>query len=338
MRGRFPAIRRNKCSGSSPGGRPSLAPRSCRALLCRRFAAAGIARSTFCGPLGCGTDSPRPCKPTGARQLPAVTATLDSLLAGGYAVLCLSRIRRFGGSNLLKERGQALGVVYGLSKTCRLVSTSKPVNFLLECRFLNGRYEIKRCLRRRLAPAAPRHAADHPVIPKCGGFARGTLRMRPQTTVTQTADQPPEIQQRDQDCGERDEPAQPAHREIGEVPLRAPCRPQQGAMLPPHPPASLVKETPAAVSGILPQSTLVAGIVVDNPFAPKGRGRIHIELHARPTGPCRQVSRRSRIEADPTGTAEVSLNPRMGVTGAHHILAGEVVEFTPVKPRHNSRW
>ena len=80
-------------------------------------------------------------------------------------------------------------------------------------------------------------------------------------------------------------------------------------MLPPHPPASLVKETPAAVCCILPQSALVASVVVDNPFAPKGCGRIHIELHPRPTGPRWQVSRGSRIKTDPTGTGEVSLNP-----------------------------
>src|SRR6266446_3319202 len=133
--------------------------------------------------------------------------------------------------------------------------------------------------------------------------------MRPQTTVTETADQPLEVQQRDQDCRERDETAQPAHRKIGKAPLRAPCQPQQGAMLPPHPPASLVKETPAAVSCILPQSALVARVVVDNPFAPKGCGCIHIKLHPRPTCPLRQVSRWSRIEADPTGAGEVSLNP-----------------------------
>src|ERR1700687_908484 len=190
-------------------------------------------------------------------------------LAGGYSVLCLFRILRFGDSDVLEKLGQALGVVYRLSETCRLVSTGKPSDLVLQCRFLNGGDEIQRCLRRRLAPATPRHAADHPLIPKGGRFARGKLRMRPQTTVTQPADEPPKIQQRDQDCGERDEPAQPAHRKIGKVPLRAPCRPQQGAMLPPHPPASLVQETPAAVSCILPQSALVAGVVIDNPFAPK---------------------------------------------------------------------
>src|ERR1035437_7552945 len=108
-------------------------------------------------------------------------------------------------------------------------------------------------------------------------------------------------------------------------------------MLPPNPPASLVKETTAAVCRIFPQSALVADIVVDNPFAPKGCGRIHIELHPRPTGPHRQTARRSRVKADPTGSGKVSLNPRMGVAGSHHILAGEVIEFTAAEPRHNSR-
>src|ERR1700687_194071 len=108
-------------------------------------------------------------------------------------------------------------------------------------------------------------------------------------------------------------------------------------MLPPNPAASIVKELTAAGRRILPQSSLVADIVVDNPFAPKRCGRIHIELHPRPTGPRRQAARRSRIKADPTGSGEVSLNPRMGATGSHNILAGEVIEFIPTEARHDSR-
>src|ERR1035437_10885461 len=104
-------------------------------------------------------------------------------------------------------------------------------------------------------------------------------------------------------------------------------------MLPPNPPASLVKETTAAVCRIFPQSSLVADIVVDNPFAPKRCGRIHIELHPRPAGPRRQASRRSRIKGDPTGSGEVSFNPRVGVTGSHNILAGEGIEFIPAEAR-----
>src|ERR1700674_3568645 len=169
-------------------------------------------------------------------------------LAGGYSVLCLSRILRFGDSDVLEKLGQALGVVYRLSETCRLVSTGKPSDLVLQCRFLNGGDEIQRCLRRRLAPATPRHAADHPVIPKCGGFARRALRMSPQTTVTQTADQPPQIQQREQECGGREHSGEPSHREIDHVIVGAPCRPQHRAMLPSNPPASLVKEMPAAGS------------------------------------------------------------------------------------------
>src|SRR5208282_138195 len=104
-----------------------------------------------------------------------------------------------------------------------------------------------------------------------------------------------------------------------------------------NPQASFVKETPRVGSRILPQGALVADIVVDDPFPPKGCGCIRIEPQPRPTASRRQTSRRSRIKADPTRSGEVSLNPGMGVTGSHHVLAGEVVELTPVEPCHNSR-
>jgi len=78
------------------------------------------------------------------------------------------------------------------------------------------------------------------------------IRMRPQTTVTQTADQPPEIQQSDQDCGERDEPAQPAYRKIGEVPLRAPCdRSRRDAAA--HPPATRQRNAGCYIAASFPK-------------------------------------------------------------------------------------
>src|SRR5208337_5073984 len=80
-------------------------------------------------------------KPSAARQLPVVTATLDSLLAGGCAVRRFSRIRGFGGSDVLEKLGQALGVVHRLAETCGFVSARKPGDLLLQRRFLNGRDE-----------------------------------------------------------------------------------------------------------------------------------------------------------------------------------------------------
>jgi len=47
---------------------------------------------------------------------------------------------------------------------------------------------------------------------------------------------------------------------------------------------------------------------------------------ARPTGSCREVSGRSRIKTDPTGTAEVSLTHEWRHWRAQH-TGGEVVEF-----------
>src|SRR4029077_12730459 len=135
----------------------------------------------------CGDGRPRPSNPS-ERQAAWHSNLLDLLLADGCAIRGFSGLRRFNGSDVLKHAGQALRVVDRLAKTCRLVSACKLGDLLLQCRFLNGRDEIQWCLRRRLAPAKTRHAADHPVIPKCSGFARRTLRMRPQTTIAQPAD------------------------------------------------------------------------------------------------------------------------------------------------------
>src|SRR5258708_8520297 len=178
-------------------------------------------------------------------------------------------LRRFCERDVLKEIGQALGVVQRLPKTCRLVSACKSGDLFLQCHFLDGGDEIQRCLRRRLTPTKPRHAPDHSVIPKCGGFARRTLGMRPQAAVTQSSDHTREIQQGEQECRDPEYPTQPSHRQMDHVIVRAPCRSQQGAMLPCNPPASLIKETPALVSTTLPQSPLVAAAPSHSPSPPK---------------------------------------------------------------------
>src|SRR5258708_28085002 len=138
-------------------------------------------------------------------------------LAGGGAVCHFSGLRCIGDSDVLEQCWQALGVVQRLPKTCRLVSACESGDLFLQCRFLDGGDEIQRCLRRRLAPTKPRHAVDHSVIPKCGGFARRTLGMSPQPVVTQSSDHTWEIQQREQECRDPEYPAPPSHRKMDHV-------------------------------------------------------------------------------------------------------------------------
>src|ERR1039458_982546 len=161
--------------------------------------------------------------------------------------------------------------------------------------------------------------------------------MRPQATVMQPDSYTPEVQQHDRDCHAPKHPPQPPRWKIGEVLMRSSCPSQQGSMLLLYPHASFIKKAPAAARRVLSQCALVADIVVDDPFPPESRGRIGIKPHPRPRASGRQNCRRSRIKADPTRSREVSLDPGVGVTGSHHILPGEIVEFTSAEARHHPR-
>jgi len=91
----------------------------------------------------------------------------------------------------ISERArQAWASVYGLSKTCRLVSTSNLSTCLLECRFLNGRYEINGGVcDGDLRQPRRAHAAGPSGHTKVRRIRAGHAPDAPADYVTQTADQ-----------------------------------------------------------------------------------------------------------------------------------------------------
>src|SRR5271155_821079 len=161
--------------------------------------------------------------------------------------------------------------------------------------------------------------------------------MGAQNTIAQRSDNAANIQQQDHDDHDCDAPTEPLRGKLADIAVNSPRRSQQCSMLVAHPMASIVKKSASAGRGIFPQSALMTGVVVDDPFAPKRRGRIDVELHTRPSSARWDASCRSGIKADPTRAREICLNPGMSVAGPEHVLARQIVEFAAAEAGHDAR-
>ena len=207
----------------------------------------------------------------------------------------------------MKESGQNLGVFHRLAKTRGFIGARESGDLLLQRRFLNRRDEIERCLRRQFAPAQPRHAAHHPVIPKRGGFARGTLGMRPQTcgrAIRSTGCR--RFSKREQ--RRRAKATTPPSQRTGKLvkwSMRAPRRRAAGRDA-----AAQSTGEPRQKNGgccwprPVAKAALVADVVVDDPLAPERCGRVHVELH-------RATSRYASAQL-PAGVGSKLIQPEPG--------------------------
>src|SRR5215471_6122417 len=162
------------------------------------------------------------------------------------------------------------------------------------------------------------------------------FRMRAKLPASESAPDGAHIEQQDQKSTRDKRPRHPACRSVSDAIEDVTRRAQQSLMFPRNPFAHVFQNAAAAQRGILAERALVLSVVIDNPFAPKRRGRVHVKLHSRPARMAGQIGRWSGIKSSPADAGKINLHPGMSVRGSNHILSGEVVEFAAAETGHNA--
>src|SRR3984957_21320691 len=119
--------------------------------------------------------------------------------------------------------------------------------------------------------------------------------------------------------------------------LTAPCPRQHGIVVNAGPIARAFPHGAAAAERGLAEYILVRRVVTDHPVAPERRHGVDVEGDAAPALRTSAGTGRSWIEGLPTVAGKIRFHPGVRIFGAHHIVAGEVVELVAAESVDHAR-
>jgi hypothetical protein len=106
--------------------------------------------------------------------------------------------------------------------------------------------------------------------------------MRPQPAIRERAQNVAEIDQDDEQARHRQATPNPATWRAGNLLVSPAGRVQQRLIVSGIPLAQIIVKSTAGLARSFSQRTLVGDVIVNHPFPPEGRSRIHIKEHSRP--------------------------------------------------------